>query len=167
MKRESSGMNLKSVKEAFSIFYSQADGVLLKVGIEDVQPDQWYDLDLVVQAFEAISNQIGNYSTTLVGIHIGENAALPPVVTDLEQVFMSLDQAYKLNNRGPDIGGWKIERDGRDFTFTVTTPFLCPLEKGILLGFSKRFGQPIDIRHGDLCRKEKDAACIYHVSIQT
>ena len=95
-----------------------------------------------------------------------ETAEFPPDIDGVKSLLMSLDQAYRLNARGPDIGEITCTiEDEHTATLVFSLPFPCALHTGIIEGACSRYGVQALIDHGpDGCVDRGDPSCTYHVS---
>lgn len=115
---------------------------LKSVGIEKVQPNQWYPLDSLVRCFDnlkkspAILRQIGSA--------IPGNVQFPPNVVDTKSAFESLGQSYIQNHQGSDdIGYYKlVSFDEQKKTLVIecnTPPYPEDFNRGLILGLLNKF----------------------------
>lgn len=140
--------------------------ILQSHGLEGIDPSQWYDLELARAIYYDVAREIGMDTLYRVGLQMIESAPFPPTITDVPSVLSSLDAAYKMNVRGPEIGGIATEFDGEEQALiTFSTPFPCALERGIIVGCCKRFGGMPLLEHVPTgCRDDGAPACQYRVT---
>lgn len=81
-------------------------------GLSDIQPDQWYP----AQKWLDVLNDIAEASTSMfdlvsIGIRQLELAVMPDefLKMPLAQILAAMDEAYRMNYRGTDIGGISTE----------------------------------------------------------
>lgn len=140
--------------------------ILQSHGLDRIQDDQWYDLNLARSIYASVAREIGNRSLYNVGLKMIESAPFPPEINDVRSVLASLDAAYRMNVRGPDIGGITCTFTGdRSAVIVFSTPFVCALEHGIIQGCCRKFGARALIEHGpEGCRDEGRPSCTYRVT---
>lgn len=118
-------------------------GHLAANGLENVDPHVWYPLQQWLDVFNDISAE-GNrmYMFVSIGMKIVETAVLPPEFDDLpfKKIIEMIDYAYKMNNRGTDIGAYIGEViNERHIKVTITAPYPDDYNYGILYGFARRY----------------------------
>lgn len=140
--------------------------ILRAHGLESIDPTRWYDLNTARSIYYTVGEQVGERSLYGVGLQMIETAQFPPEIADVKSLLASLDVAYKLNCRGPEIGVITCEfEDDHAAIVTFATPFPCALCRGILHGCAKRFARDALIEHSaGGCVDKGAASCTYHVT---
>lgn len=140
--------------------------ILNEHGLQAIEPDKWYDLELTRAIFYDIQRLIGPRALYNVGVHVYLAAPVPPEIKDPASALASLDAVYRMNARGPDIGGVTTRMDGvRSARLKFTQPIPCQLDQGICAGCCKRFGAVALVEHGPGgCRDDGNPFCEMHVS---
>lgn len=160
-----SGAALQAVVRGLGQARALVDKILAAHGLTEIDPQQWYDLNLARSIYATIAQQVGDRSLQTVGQQMIDSAEFPPEIADVRGVLASLDAAYHLNVRGPDIG--RIDAafpDEQSAVLTFTTPFPCALTRGIIQGCCRKYGARALIEHrtGD-CVDHGAPACSYSV----
>lgn len=163
-----SGAALTSVIRALERSQVLIKDILRVHGLERIDPDAWYDLETAASIYRSIGERIGSAGLFAVGQRIIDAAPFPPGITDVRGVLASLDAAYRMSVRGPNIGGITCEFSGpeeRSALLVFTTPAPCAMNRGIVHGCCRRFGATPLIEHaGDGCVDEGGDTDIYRVS---
>ncbi|HMK47892.1 MAG TPA: hypothetical protein VK436_14825 [Methanocella sp.] len=149
-------MNSKALAEKF---YEKNN--IKGVDINKFYPQQAY-LDMLRQ----ISDQIGEATLSRIGEMIFENAKWPPGVNTLEKALTTVNDAYKMNHRGGEIGSYKLEKiNDRTFKMICDNPYPCAFDLGIMRGIAKKFG-PATVRHAEgECRAKGGSKCSYTITV--
>jgi hypothetical protein len=138
-------------------------GADLAARLKDVKADQWYPIDLLLSAFEALDQRLGRSALVSVGWTIFNNSHAATVkgnARSARDIVYGIDGMYHAANRGHRIGGWKVLRfDAGEAELEKTTPHHCVVEEGILqeglraMGVPAEVGQTSCIRDGaEVCR---------------
>jgi hypothetical protein len=165
-KREYNGAALNS----FILALGHADRIVQKLladaGVERIDPDRWYDFEWASAIYYEIGTQVGRGAVIEVGRKMIESADFPPGIDGIHSLLMSLDAAYRLNARGPDIGTITCTiEDEHSATLVWTPKFPCALNIGIMEGSCSRYGAKALVEHGaGGCMDQGASACVYHVS---
>jgi hypothetical protein len=165
-KREYSGAALNS----FILALGHSDRIIRKIldgaGVDRIDPDRWYDLDWASSIYYKIAAEVGRAAVIEVGRRMIQTAEFPPGIDGVPTLLMSLDAAYRLNARGPDIGDITCTLEDEHAATLVWTPkFPCALNIGIMEGACTRYGAHPLIEHAaGGCIDHGGEACIYHVS---
>jgi hypothetical protein len=140
--------------------------ILKPYGLNTIDPDQWYDLDLARAIYADVEQLIGKRMLFLVGKQMVEAAPLAPGIATVPAVLNSLDAAYQRNVRGPKIGRIYALFDGERSALVVyATPFPCHLDQGVTVGCCQKIGAVVSLRHSPGgCRDQGDPACQYRVT---
>lgn len=134
--------------------------------LEKIDEDRWYDLNTARSIYYTVGNQVGERSLQAVGLQMIDTAVFPPGIDDIRSVLASLDHAYKLNCRGPQIGVITCEfADDSTAIVTFSTPFPVALCRGILQGCCKRF-MPNALIEQSASEADTGAnvVCTFHIS---
>ncbi|NVB38237.1 hypothetical protein G6O69_37635 [Pseudenhygromyxa sp. WMMC2535] len=165
-KAEYNGASLSSFILALGHSRSVTQKILADVGVDRIDPERWYDFDWAMNIYDKIAAEVGRGALIEVGRKIIEAAAYPPELDSVQSVLMALDDAYRLNVRGP-VPGRIVCTLEDDYSATLDWSLLgpCALNIGIIEGSCARFGAKALIEHGgEGCMDEGAAACVYHVS---
>ncbi|MGB1286071.1 MAG: hypothetical protein ACPG7F_06020 [Aggregatilineales bacterium] len=101
---------------------------------DDWNPQQ-YELDLMRELAE------GDFFNMIkVGMKITEIAKLPPEIQTVHQILGSMNAAYHMNVRGPDIGCYGYEKlSDRSARVICTNPYPSDFDYGLIYNFTRRF----------------------------
>ena len=90
---------------SFVLAFSESEGLVAKIladaGVDQIDPDRWYDYDWTVEIYLRIARQVGRAAAIAVGKRMIEAAVFPPGIDSVPAVLMSLGAAFRLNARGP------------------------------------------------------------------
>lgn len=163
---EYSGAALQSFLLALGHSQPLVEKLMQSCGIERIDPERWYDIDVACAVYDAIDKQIGRSATVAVGKKMIEAAPFPPGLNDVRGVLSSLGAAYRMNVRGPLTGDIICSFDDeRSATLRWTALGPCALNFGIIQGCCGRFGGRALVEHGATgCMERGAAACVYRVS---
>ncbi|HVI00173.1 MAG TPA: hypothetical protein VM869_15760 [Enhygromyxa sp.] len=164
--REYSGAALNSFILALGHARDVIQKILADAGVERIDPQRWYDFVWARDIYFKIGAQVGRGALIEVGRRMVETAEYPPGIDDIPTLLTSLDAAYRLNARGPDIGEIRCTiEDQHSATLTWTPAFPCELNIGILEGSCSRYGAKALVEHGSGgCVNDGAPSCTYHVS---
>ncbi|WNG29329.1 hypothetical protein F0U62_39055 [Cystobacter fuscus] len=133
-----------------------------------IQP--WYPLPDFLRCLEDIQTHVGRFSLRAIGQQLPRYTVFPPHITSFETALILVDEAYRMNHRGPgNIGGYHHEPvDGHAARMRCDNPYPCEFDQGLLEALHMRFAHPGSLRlritHGPGgCRALGDAACTYHL----
>ncbi len=153
----------------FSAAYRErAVEALAAEGITDPEPDEWYPQQAWLNAFETIADDLQPHVLDRLGEQIPDVADWPDGFEGVEGGLRSIDEAYRRNHRGGEIGRYAFERTGDQAgEVTCQTPYPCPFDRGLVRGVAREYA-PVDAfvfleETGDACRREGDDACTYTV----
>lgn len=150
-----------------SAFRGKAESILADNGIEDTEPDTWYQQQAWLDAFKEIAENIGTNTLTNIGRSIPENADWPPGISSVEEGIESIDDAYHMNHRGGEIGHYHSEAVGENTVrVRCTNPYPCPFDQGIIKATAGQFAEGIPglKEVGDTCRTDGGEECVYEVT---
>ncbi|WP_421873318.1 hypothetical protein [Marinoscillum sp.] len=125
-------------------------------------PNQFYDLQKFLNAFEEVKDQFGEMNLFLIGKAVIDNAQFPPM-NSLEEALQSLDVAYHMNHRkggqpmfNPEngqmlegIGHYKLTKydaSAKTAEMVCHTPYPSKFEEGLILQIVRRFKPEGSIR---------------------
>jgi hypothetical protein len=140
--------------------------VLKDHGLDRVDPERWYDLNLARSIYYSVGKLVGARSVKAVGLKIIDAALFPPEVNDVRSVLASLDAAYHLNTQGTGLGYIACTfEDARSASIVFAIPFPCALAIGVIQGCCKKFGARPLVEHGTGgCIDDGAPSCTYRVS---
>jgi len=167
---EARGQAIQSIVGGMEILRARAMKILAENGIPHLEPDRWYPMTAYLACLRAIEEKIGPNTLRSIGRKVPGNAVFPPEMRTLEQALTMLDNAYRMNHRGPgDFGSYRYERvTERSARMVCKNPYPCDLDLGLLEGLGERFQPPgsfwVRVEHDKgSCRKTGADACTYVV----
>jgi hypothetical protein len=163
---EYNGASLHSFVLALGHSEPVVQKLLRERGVDRLDPNRWYEMKWAIGVYYAVGQQIGRSALIEVGKKIIETAEFPPGLDDIHALLSSLDAAYRLNCRGPDIGAITCEfEDDHNAVLEWTTLGPCALNIGIIEGCCARVGKRALVEHGaGGCMDEGGPSCVYRVS---
>lgn len=170
-KVEVNGETVLSVVNGVGLFKKQALEILVKNGISDPKPGQWYSQQSWLDSFKEISSKIGPKSLFAIGKAIPANANFPPDINSIEKALASIDVAYHMNHKGGEIGHYKfVKTEGRTGKMVCDNPYPCEFDRGIIEAMAQKF-KPADsivalVEHDNTqpCRKNGAETCTYLIT---
>lgn len=170
---EAKGQTIMSVVEGAgelsTVFRNKAEETLANNGIEDLRADEWYPLGDYLDAFEEISDTVGDKTIVNIGKKIPQNADWPPGVDSVAGGLESISEAYDMNHRGGEYGSYEIEEVGpNEMEVTCQNPYPCDLDTGIIKGAAEEFSPStafVDVdERSPRCREDGGDTCVYRVT---
>ncbi|MDI1481010.1 hypothetical protein [Polyangium sp. y55x31] len=161
------GAALQSLLLALGHSEALVEKILKSCGVDRIDPERWYDLHWGCNVvYGEVAARIGPSAILAVGKKMIEAAVFPPGLDDVRSMLSGLDAAYRLNARGPSIGGITCTFDeDRSATLDWTAPGPCALNIGIIQGCCSRVGARPLVEHGATgCMEHGAPSCIYRVS---
>jgi hypothetical protein len=147
----------------------RARSALVENGVEDPDPDEWYPQQAWLNTFEAIAADLEPHLLDRLGEQIPDVAEWPGGVSTVEAGLESIDEAYRRNHRGGEIGYYRFASlDDRTGEVTCKNPYPCPFDRGLIRAVARRYA-PVESfvfveERGDRCRRDGADACTYTVS---
>ncbi len=166
------GVSVLVIVKGMEHFKKKALQILEENGIKNPKPVEWYLQQSLLNAFKAISEDIGPHALYAIGTKVPENAEFPPDINSLEKALESIDTAYHMNHRGGKIGNYNLHKspDGA-FQLTCNNPYPCEFDRGIIEGIARKFTPKwhyLIVKHDDSapCRDKGDESCTYLIEIK-
>lgn len=146
--------------------------ILSNRGFANPRRDEWYPLGEWIDALEEIGATLGDGALTRLGRKVPEGVEWPPDADSAKTGFATVDEAYRLNHRGGDVGYYEfVETDDREQRVVCANPYPCPFDEGIIEGTLRSFGYeftypPMAFVHetSEQCRAEGGPRCEYRVT---
>lgn len=140
-------------------------------GLGDVDANTWYCQKPWLAALRAIGARIDGRALTSLGRHIPKTTVWPTDVTTVPDAIASINDAYRMNHRGPALGAYTFERtDDRQGRVTSTTRYPCSLDIGIVKGVIREFSPTVTTTAlafvhevSESCRDDGGEECTYAV----
>lgn len=143
---EVSGRTVRSVVEGvgqFSSTYRQrALDILDNHGLPEPEEDEWYSLEAYVEAFDELAETVGPKTVTKIGSEIPSLVEWPPEVETVEDAMNALDEQFRMNHRGDDLGYYEFEKTGDSGgVMECKNPYPSALDEGLLKATAERFSE--------------------------
>ncbi|WP_149783355.1 hypothetical protein [Halorubrum aquaticum] len=141
---------------------------LAEEGIVDPEPGEWYPQQAWLNAFETIAEDLQPHVLDRLGEQLPDVADWPGDADAVPEGLASIDDAYRRNHRGGDIGFYRFDHvDDRTGEVTCHNPYPCPFDRGLVRGVAQAHA-PVDAfvfleETGEACRRHGDDTCTYTV----
>lgn len=140
-------------------------------GLADVHSDEWYSRQPLLASLREIGYSLGDETLTRLGRRVPKTTIWPADVTSPAEALASINKAYQLNHHGKGSGVYDFRQTGdRRGTVTVTTPYPCAYEMGIVEGALHELTSldstdtSVEVYEvGTTCRKDGGRHCTYDV----
>lgn len=141
---EVNGRSVRSVVEGvgqFSSAYKERTlNILDNHGLPEPEEGEWYSMQAYLDAFEELSDTVGPKTVTKIGSEIPSVVDWPPEVGTVEEALTSLDDVYRMNHRGEDLGYYEFEPTGdASGVMECRNPYPPELDEGLLKGVAEKF----------------------------
>jgi hypothetical protein len=129
-------------------------------GIIDLDWNEWYS---ATPYFDALNEIVDNGGAMMKFVSVGmkqvENAIIPPEYAELsiEELLLHLDAAYRMNNRGTDIGEIKVEPvSDNHMKMIFRMPHPDDIWYGVCFGYMKRLTRTsyFNVEYDDTHRRD-------------
>lgn len=150
-------------------YRDRARDTLAAHGIADPEPDEWYPQQAWLDTFAAIADDLEPHLLDRLGEQIPQVADWPGGIDGVPDGLRSIDEAYRRNHRGGEIGSYRFEQTGEETgEVTCRNPYPCPFDRGIVRAVARQYA-PVEAfvfveERGERCRREGADACTYTVS---
>lgn len=105
---EVNGQTILSVVKAFADGQETRAEILCAHGIKNPEAGKWYSQQAWLNAFKELSCSMGDEILFNIGQAIPLYAVFPTDNDTLENALHSIDQAYRINHRGGEIGSYRL-----------------------------------------------------------
>lgn len=142
--------------------------LLAENGVRDPDPDEWYPQQAWLDTFESIADELEPHLLDRLGEQIPTVVAWPDAPSSVEAGLRSIDEAYRRNHRGGEIGHYGFEPvDERIGEVTCRNPYPCAFDRGLVRAVARRYAPVesfvyLEERDGR-CRRDGADACAYTV----
>jgi hypothetical protein len=150
-------------------YQTAAREALADNGVESPVADEWYPQQAWLNTVETIAETLEPHLLDRLGEQIPEVARWPTGVSGVEAGLATIDEAYRQNHRGGEIGFYRFEEGGdRTGELTCKTPYPCLFDRGLIRAVARRYA-PVESfvfveERGDECRRDGADVCTYTVS---
>ena len=122
--------------------YRGIDQLLEKHGLSEIKADEWYPQQKELDILQEINLTM---DFVAIGMKIPDFVEYGVEVKTLEDALTFLDDGYKYNHRGPDVGGFNYKWKGkRAIQLTCHTPYPSDLDYGIIYRLVQKY-HPADV----------------------
>ena len=145
---------------------NQVTSKLADYGLEDIDPEEWYPLEIPLAMLYNMRDQYGDVRMRNMGQNIPEHVEFPPNLSEVDNALRGINEAYHQNHRGSEIGFYEFQQeDSKEGIMTCENPYPCEFDKGLIKGVAKKFANnPVTVEEiGDQCRADGDQHCEYRV----
>ncbi|QRV17278.1 4-vinyl reductase [Haloterrigena salifodinae] len=139
---------------------------LAEYGLEDIEPDEWYPLEIPLAMLYDMNEEYGDVRMRNMGQNVPQHVEFPPELSEVDNALRAIDTAYHQNHRGSEIGSYEFQQDGESAgVMTCENPYPCEFDKGLIRGVAKKFANnPVEVEEiGDQCRSDGGQHCEYRV----
>lgn len=149
-------------------YRDRALAALVEEDIADPAPDEWYPQQAWLNAFETIAADLQPHVLDRLGEQIPHVADWPNGIDTVPGALRSIDEAYRRNHRGGDIGYYRFEHTAEQAgEVTCYNPYPCPFDRGLVRGVAQEYAS-VDAfvfveETGTTCRRDGDETCVYTV----
>lgn len=167
------GRNIIAIFNAISgwpMMLNSAQLIVATYDIPDLQLDDWYPQQLLLDILRDISIKLGTGVLHKVGKQIPTDAIFPPEIDSVESALRSINVAYHMNHQNGEIGSYEAsEIDPHKIKMVCHNPYPCDFDHGIIDAISRRFAPDdhiVTVSHYPLrpCRKSGQSYCTYLVT---
>ncbi len=115
--------------------------VLKRHGLEDIQPDQWYPQQPVLNVLREIEQRHTFEELVAIGMKVMEFSPLPPTIHDIESALLFLNVGHHMTARNihPEENIQVEKLSPTHFRVTSNAPSPAFLAYGTIWGFVRRF----------------------------
>ncbi|HVO71312.1 MAG TPA: hypothetical protein VMT24_14780 [Aggregatilineaceae bacterium] len=138
------GVNIRAFADNLQAF--QTRPVMQKYGLVDVQPDQWYPLQPLLDGLNELSQCPGmSANLVAIGMEIGMITPVAPHIQNptLWDVLVNWNDIYQMIHRNGDVGCIACEIvDDKHYKTIHTCLYPDDFNYGIVYGYGRRFLPP-------------------------
>lgn len=153
----------EQAREARAIFEAK--------GFAEVDGDAWHSQETWLAALREIATTVEGRALRSLGRQIPKTTVWPDGVETVPDAIASINDAYRLNHRGPELGAYAFDRtDDHKGRVTTTTPYPCLFDIGIVEGVIREFSPTVTTTAltfvhevSDTCREDGGDKCTYAV----
>lgn len=139
-KVEVNGQTVITIIKGLSEYLSQAEFILEKNNLQNLDPNKWYYQQDWLNAFREISQIIGNEALFRIGLAIPNYAIFPKKISRIESALKSINTAYHLNHRGGYIGYYKFNKlKDNQYQIICDNPYPPEFNRGIIEAISRKY----------------------------
>ena len=165
------GQSLITWIAASGAFEKRMLQMMKEEGLTEIRPDAWYPMQAILNTCKKIYDSVGPNTLFLIGKNIPEHAVFPPSINSLGKALGAINTAYRMNNKGTDIGFYKLQRTGDQSALMVCeNPFPCDFDRGIISAMTDKFKpkgcfHKASVTHDKgSCRNKGNKSCTYVIS---
>lgn len=144
---------------------TQYQGVVIEMfeknKLKNLHPHRWYNQNDFLNAMAEIERKYGTAILFEMGKTVPANAYFPENINDLKSGLEAINEAYKLNHRGGEIGYYNVisvDEDNRVAEMVTYTPYPHDFDKGIITTFVRLFTQNSKVNIKEVISENKKEA---------
>ena len=145
--------------------------LLEEYNLDNVLKYEYYPLQDYLDLLEKFHSSYNNNSQIfkMLGKEIFKDIKKKlPAIYNFESALSSLDGLYHRNHKNyanSEIGYYKFEKiNDKKYHIISNTPYLCPMELGIIEGIKDIYNVNANIIHqSESCRMQEDDICVYAI----
>lgn len=167
------GQTILSVINAMEFGKETRAEILKKYGMDNVDPEKWYNQQSWLDAFKEIRDTLGEKTLYIIGKAIPANAKFPPEIDNLEKALGSIDVAYHMNHTKGEIGHYTLtefDRSKKKAVVVCDNPYPSEFDRGIIMAMLSKFRPKGSVRYDvqlDLSKETRQNgadSCTYEVT---
>lgn len=169
---EVNGQTILSVIKALPVGQEERRRILGKHGIQNPEAGKWYSQQAWLSAFKELAGSAGEEILFSIGQAVPENAVFPADIDTLEKALTSIDQAYRMNHRGGEIGSYRLvefKEKGKKAVMICQTPYPSEFDRGIISTMLRKFSPTsshcfsVDLDPAKISRTKGNHSCTYNI----
>lgn len=170
---EVNGRAILSVIKVLPVGQEERSKVLSNHGIQKPEAGKWYPQQAWLNAFKELAESMGNDLLFSIGQAIPEYVAFPQENNTLESALKSIDQAYRLNHRGGEIGSYRLvefKEKEKKAVMICQTPYPSELDRGMISTLVEQFRPAssaafsVALDNNKTSRTKGNHSCTYAIS---
>ncbi|HEX4620622.1 MAG TPA: hypothetical protein VH208_03560 [Myxococcaceae bacterium] len=146
---------------------NQVLGADLAERLRKVKADQWYPIQLLLEAMDILAERVGHAGLIQMGralFRLSHQARVKEVARSAADIIFSLDDMYHHANRGEQIGGWRVTAFSPGMAkMEKTTPHHCWMEEGILAEALRAVDVAAFVNQTE-CFRKGAGACVFTIT---
>lgn len=153
---ETRGSELLAILECVHV-PEQTLGPEMTRKLRAVKPDLWYPIADMLDLLDRLDQKLGAFHLKQVGWTLFSRyqaEIVKKLFDNAYDVLRNSDEQYRRNNRGHNIGGWKVVSFGPGKAeLEKTTPHHCVMEEGIFEEMMRTIGVPVKVHQAECFRQ--------------
>lgn len=116
--------------------------ILASVGIPNLEPDAWYDIEIMPKFYARIAQDFGPNTIFDLGKAIPDKAIFPPGIDSIESGLSSINVAYNMNHKDGYVGFYKMvshDLEQKKIIMQCYNPYPCDFDRGLITAMGRKF----------------------------